>query len=93
VLSGVSNKCGLGIHHFVLRNLRQGGATHDRLMGVPLDEIQQRGLWKQRSSMNIYLATGICFSIIDSLHPHIVRVGKLLDDDVVNCFSPVFHCS
>jgi integrase len=86
VLKSICRSLQLSHFGFTLHKFRHGGASHDHLKGVDFQTIKRRGIWKQDESVEIYVSTGVCFSILTSLPKEFLRIGKLLDEDLSRCF-------
>jgi integrase len=83
---------GIGNLGFSPHSLRHGGATRDRLLGVPALDIQRRGRWKAASSIDIYVQTGGAQLLTTSVPSHLVQRGYLLSQSIPTwlypCISP-----
>ena len=86
VLKLLCRNLNLTQYGFTLHKFRHGGASHDHLKGVDFTTIKRRGIWKLDSSVENYVSTGVCFSILTSLPPVFLRVAKILNTDVATCF-------
>ena len=49
---------GLQAEHFTLHSLRHGGATHDYVRAVPIEDILLRGRWRSNNTARIYIQSG-----------------------------------
>jgi integrase len=72
---------------YVPHSLRHGGATHDHLRGVRLEDILHHGRWASTKSARHYIQAGPALLLRTSVPPHVTELAKILVPDVALAFS------
>ena len=65
---------------FVPHSLRHGGATHDYLKGLPIEDIMRLGRW-------IYIQSGRAILLSNIIPREVVELAKVLVPHIVFAFS------
>jgi integrase len=75
---------GLGVSHvgYTPHCLRHGGATHDFVRGVPLEEILLVGRWESNKSARTYVKQGVGLMLAATLPAAIMKLGRKYGVDV-----------
>ena len=74
-----AEKFWVGIHKFVPRSLRPGGACYLHLVhGWPLPDLVTRGGWAKFESTHAYLSTGLYASVAVSMLPTVKEDSRRL---------------
>lgn len=81
---------GLGLAGYVPHSLRHGGATHDHLSGLPLEDIMLRGRWASVKSARHYVQQGRALLLARDLDPDLARLSDRLRVDL---YDWVMHFS
>ena len=76
----------LGIDHvgYVPHSLRHGGATHDHLCDMPIEDIMLHGRWPSNKSARMYIQTGRSLLLAQSIPTSVLRLASLLSCDVAS---------
>ena len=72
---------------YVPHSLRHGGATHDHLTGVSLEEVLRRGRWASMKSARHYVQSGRALLLTTSVPPDVALLARRLAADVVEAFA------
>jgi site-specific recombinase XerD len=67
---------------YVPHSLRHGGATHDFMRGVPLEEILHLGRWASIKTARIYVQQGRALLLASDVPPDVRLLAKTLATDV-----------
>jgi hypothetical protein len=65
-------------NNYVPHSLRHGGATHDHLSGVPLEEILRRGRWASTKSARHYIQSGRALLLTTAVPQPVSELGEAL---------------
>ena len=68
---------------YVPHSLRHGGATHDFLLGMPLEEILRHGRWSSTKSARHYIQSGRALLLLTSVPPCIPELAQALVPSVL----------
>ena len=95
VLKSVVHELGLEPLHITLHTLRQGGPSHDRVVGArTLVEVQQRGQWKQMASCTRYDKHALLSKQLERIpkerRPTIYSLASRFDTDFETSFDGLF---
>ena len=71
---------------YVFHSLRHGGATHDYLAGVPLEEILHHGRWASVASARHYIQAGRALLMATALPAFVLKWGREVDQNLVKYF-------
>lgn len=76
----------LGISHvgYVPHSLRHGGATHDHLCDMPIEDIMLHGRWSSNKSARMYIQTGRSLLLTQSIPTPVLQLASLLSRDVAS---------
>ena len=72
---------------YVPHSLRHGGATHDHLAGVPLEEILQHGRWASTKSARHYIQAGRALLLKTSVPEMVLKASPKLVPRLLHYFS------
>lgn len=72
---------------YVPHSLRHGGATHDHVRGMQLEEILRHGRWASVKSARHYVQAGRALLMSTSVPLSVSELAKTLVPNVVECFS------
>ena len=72
---------------YVPHSLRHGGATHDHLLGRPLEEILRHGRWASVKSARHYVQSGRALLLTCRIPADIADLGRILSADVRSALS------
>lgn len=68
----------LGVAPYVPHSLRHGGATHDHLAGVSIEDIMARGRWASVRSARHYVQAGRALLLGNEVPPEVVALSAQL---------------
>ena len=71
-----------GLPDYVPHSLRHGGATHDFLVGVGLEEILRRGRWASTASARHYIQAGRALLLTLRVPDGLIKAGNALAKDL-----------
>ena len=71
---------------FVPHSLRHGGATHDHLLGRPLEEILQHGRWASTKSARHYVQAGRALLMTMNIPDHVATIAEIFVPSVMEVF-------
>ena len=85
----------LGIDHvgYVPHSLRHGGATHDHIMGVPMEDILLRGRWASNATARMYIQTGKAMLLSQSIPASVLRTAARVASNVAYSMRLAHHLS
>ena len=72
---------------YVPHSLRHGGATHDFLLGVSLEEILHRGRWASNRSARHYIQSGRALLLSMEVPSRLVAVARILAGNLLRAFT------
>ncbi len=73
--------------HYVPHSLRHGGATHDHIVGWPLEEILRHGRWATTKSARHYIQAGRSLMLSTDVPPDVAELARTLGACVLTSFS------
>jgi len=87
ILKLVCSSLGLAHIGYVPHSLRHGGATHDHLMGMSLEDVLMRGRWKSTNSARIYIQSGRSLLLTLSVPSQLLKFAAILSQDVYSAMA------
>ena len=72
---------------YVPHSLRHGGATHDHITGVPLEEILRHGRWAAVKSARHYVQSGRALLLATAVPAEVAALARKLSANVLASFS------
>lgn len=72
---------------YVPHSLRHGGATHDSLQGMPLEDILRHGRWASTKSARHYIQSGRALLLLTSVPPGITALARTLVPHVLDAMT------
>ena len=72
---------------YVPHSLRHGGATHDQLRGIPLDEILRHGRWASAKSARHYIQAGKALLLNTAVPDHVLELAAVLVPNLLKSFA------
>lgn len=72
----------LGLHGYVPHSLRHGGATHDYLSGVPIEDVMVRGRWASVKSARHYVQQGRALLLANNIPAGVVAMSQRVRYDL-----------
>ena len=72
---------------YVPHSLRHGGATHDHITGVPLEEILRHGRWAAVKSARHYVQSGRALLLTTAVPAEVAALARKLSANVLASFS------
>ena len=73
---------GVGHVGYVPHSLRHGGATHDHIHGMSMEDIMMRGRWASNKSARMYVQTGRALLLTQSIPSSVLATARVLSQDV-----------
>lgn len=67
---------GAGTDGFVPHSNRHGGATHDHMNGMSIEDIMHRGRWKSNDSARLYIQAGQAMLLTQSVPAESIAIGR-----------------
>ena len=72
---------------YVPHSLRHGGATHDHLRGLTVEDILRLGRWASTKSARHYIQSGRALLLTMEIPPHVAEIAALLCLDVLTTMT------
>lgn len=72
---------------YVPHSLRHGGATHDHILGVPLEEILRHGRWAAVKSARHYVQSGRALLLTTAVPTEVAELARTLSGNVLASFT------
>ena len=72
---------------YVPHSLRHGGATHDHITGVPLEEILRHGRWAAVKSARHYVQSGRALLLTTTVPVEVAELARTLSRNVLKSFT------